>query len=36
MQHKKTLKTMFWEVEILLIYFFTFRNIGNYNINPIL
>ena len=36
MQHKKTLKSLFWEVEILIIYFFKFRNTGSYNIKPIL
>ncbi len=36
MQRKKPLKSMFWEVEIIMIYLFKFRSTVNYTIDPIL
>ncbi len=36
MQHRKPLKSMFWEVEIIMIYLFKYRNTTRYNIDPIL
>jgi hypothetical protein len=36
MHQRKNLKSMFWEVEIIMIYLFKFKGTGTYNITPIL